>query len=112
MPPEDSSSSPFRSCAAPVNAPLACPNSSDSNSSSPSTAQLTGTNTARPRGPSSWIARAVSSLPVPDSPSITTGNGAAATRGIFAFSSRIGPLSPTSRATPRGPPASRPDDDG
>ena len=74
MPPDDSSSSPLRSCDAPVNAPLACPNTSDSNSSSPSTAQLTGTNTARPRGPSSWIARASSSLPVPDSPSMTSGN--------------------------------------
>ena len=38
--PDDSSSSPLRSCAAPVNAPLACPNSSDSNSSSPSPADL------------------------------------------------------------------------
>jgi hypothetical protein len=41
---------------------------------------------------------------VPDSPSMTTRNGAAATRGIFSFSSRIGGLSPTSRAAPRGSP--------
>ena len=45
----NSSSSPFRSCAAPVNAPLACPNSSDSHSSWPSTAQLTGTKAAARR---------------------------------------------------------------
>ena len=45
------------------------------------------------------------SLPVPVSPSTTTGKGDVATRGISAFSSRIGPLSPTSRATPRGPSA-------
>ena len=32
VPPEDSSSSPLRSCPAPMNAPFACPNSSDSNS--------------------------------------------------------------------------------
>ena len=41
---------------------------------------------------------------------MTTGNGEAATRGIFAFRSRIGPLSPTSRATPRGSPAPHPDE--
>ena len=41
-------------------------------------------------------------------PSMTTGNGEPAMRGIRSRSSRIAPLSPTSRATPRGgTPASR-----
>ena len=43
----------------------------------------------------------ISSLPVPDSPSMTTGNGEAATRGIFALRSCIGPLSPSAAAPAR-----------
>ena len=45
-----------------MKAPFACPNSSDSNSSSPSTAQLTGTKAAARRGLPSWIALAINSF--------------------------------------------------
>ena len=68
MPPLAISNRPRLAPTAPVNAPRAWPNSSDSSSDSVSAVQLTGTNGACARGEWVWIARATSSLPVPDSP--------------------------------------------
>ena len=58
---------------APVNAPFSCPNSSDSRTNSGSAAQLTLMNGPLAQGDRSWMARANSSLPVPDSPRSSTG---------------------------------------
>ena len=68
MPPSASSKRPFLRECAPVKAPRSWPNSSDSNSGSGSAAQLTLTNGIAARGELWWMARATSSLPVPDSP--------------------------------------------
>jgi hypothetical protein len=57
---------------APVKAPLTCPKSSDSISPWDSAAQFTATKRPSRRGLLLWIARATSSLPVPDSPRIST----------------------------------------
>ena len=70
MPRSASSISPFLVAAAPVNAPRTWPNSSDSSSVSGSAPQLSATNGRSRRGELKWIARATSSLPVPDSPVI------------------------------------------
>jgi len=72
VPPSASSNRPSRRSAAPVNAPFSCPNSSLSSSVSGMAAQLTAMNGLARRGDRSWIPRATSSLPVPDSPSIST----------------------------------------
>ena len=63
-----SSNRPSLRLIAPVNAPFSCPNSSDSSSVSVSAPQLTLTNGPCARFERAWIARATSSLPVPDSP--------------------------------------------
>ena len=60
-----------RSCA-PVNAPFSWPKISLSSSVSGIAAQLIATNGNVARGLSSWIVCATSSLPVPDSPQIST----------------------------------------
>ena len=62
---------------APVNEPFSCPKNSDSMSSLGIAAQLTTTNGPVSGLPGSgselkWMARATSSLPVPDSPSMAT----------------------------------------
>ncbi len=57
---------------APVNAPRSWPKSSDSISSSGMAAQLTCTNRSLARRLLRWIARAISSLPTPLSPRIST----------------------------------------
>ena len=72
MPPSASSKSPRRSPVAPVNAPRAWPNSSDSRRDSGSAPQFCATKRAARRGPLSWSSRAKSSLPVPVSPSNST----------------------------------------
>ncbi len=66
MPPSASSNRPTPSRAAPVNAPLAWPKNSLSNSSRGIVAQLTRISGRRLRLLASWMARAISSLPVPD----------------------------------------------
>jgi hypothetical protein len=53
---------------APVKAPRSYPKSSLSSSESGSAAQFSETKCCSARGPFSWIARAISSLPVPLSP--------------------------------------------
>ena len=72
VPVSASSNRPSRRSVAPVNEPFSCPNSSLSSSVSGSAAQFTAMNGLPRRGERSWMARATSSFPVPDSPSINT----------------------------------------
>ena len=72
VPPEACSIRPLRAAMAPVKAPFSCPNSSLSSRLSLRAAQLTFTNGPRQRGLAKWMAWATSSLPVPDSPRIST----------------------------------------
>ena len=72
MPPSASSKRPRLAAIAPVKAPRAWPNSSDSSSDSDSAVQLTGTNGRCARVEREWMARATSSFPVPDSPITST----------------------------------------
>jgi hypothetical protein len=63
---------PFRSPTAPVNAPLTCPNISLSISSLGMAAQLSSMKGRSRRGERAWMAPAMSSLPVPLSPAMST----------------------------------------
>ena len=72
VPPSAISKRPLRVARAPVNAPFSWPNSSLSSSSAGIAPQLIGTNGRSRRGEASWMARATTSLPVPDSPRIST----------------------------------------
>jgi hypothetical protein len=94
VPPSASSNLPLRAARAPVKAPLVCPNSSLSISSSGIAAQLTSTKGAAARWLCAWIARATSSLPVPFSPKISTRPLLGAACAISARSRRIAGLSP------------------
>ena len=73
MPPLASANLPVCLSTAPVNDPFSCPNRMDSTSVSGSAPQLTMTNGLPRRSEPPWIARAINSLPTPDSPSISTG---------------------------------------
>src|SRR5437667_2454189 len=94
VPPSASSKRPSRRSAAPVNAPFSWPNSSLSSSVSGSAAQFTATNGLPRRGERSWIPRATSSFPVPDSPSIRTVEVTGAICSILTSTSWIGGDSP------------------
>ena len=83
------SKAPTRSAAAPVNAPLTWPNSSDSMSVRGTPARSHTTSGPRARGEARWMASAHSSLPVPVSPSMSTGSSEPATRSSSANSSRM-----------------------
>ena len=72
VPPSASSKRPARAVMAPVNAPFSWPNSSLSSRSAGIAPQFTGTNGRPARADSRWMERATSSLPVPDSPRIST----------------------------------------
>ena len=72
VPPSADSINPTRSLSAPVNAPLRWPKSSDSNSPSGMAPQCTGINASLARDEQACTNRAASSLPVPDSPEIST----------------------------------------
>ncbi len=72
MPPFASSNAPARALVAPVNAPFSCPNSSLSISVPTTAAQSTTMYGAGARGDSVCSVRAIMSLPVPVSPSIST----------------------------------------
>ncbi len=72
MPSCASSNLPRRALLAPVNAPRSWPNSSLSMSSCGTAAQFSFTNGPRLRRECWWTARAISSLPVPFSPVIST----------------------------------------
>ena len=65
-------------------------------------AALTVTKGRERRGLDAWIARATSSLPVPVSPTTSTGELAAPTSSMRARRSRIAGLSPTSSSVPSG----------
>ncbi len=105
MPPLAASKSPRRAVCAPVKAPLAWPNSSDSSSSEGSAAQLIATKGFDLRSLLAWSARASTSLPEPLSPRITTDASVWATVAALANSSRIGLLSATMRLHLRPRPA-------
>jgi hypothetical protein len=89
VPPSAAWNSPLCACTAPVNAPRACPNSSDSSSGSGIAPQFTATNARSRRGLARWIARASSSLPVPDSPKMRTLASESATRLAWRSRSSI-----------------------
>ena len=72
VPPCACSNLPRRCCVAPVKAPFSWPNSSLSMSSPGMAAQLSFTNGPSLRLECSWMARAISSLPVPRSPVMST----------------------------------------
>ncbi len=97
VPPSASSKRPLRVATAPVNAPFSWPNSSLSSSSAGIAPQLTATKGRLRRGLASWIARATTSLPVPDSPRTSTLDSCAATCEIRRQTSRI------ERELPEGP---------
>src|SRR5439155_665834 len=81
---------PFAACSnrpvlrvtAPVNAPFSCPNNSLSSRFSGIAAQLTATNGPDALAPFKWMARAMTSFPVPDSPWTRTVALLCATRAI------------------------------
>ena len=73
MPPFASTNLPACFSVAPVKAPFSCPKRIDSTRFSGSAPQLTVTKGLPRRSDAPWIARAISSLPTPDSPSISTG---------------------------------------
>jgi hypothetical protein len=77
-----------------VNAPRTWPNSSLSSSGAGTAAQLTATKGCSRRGDRWWSARATSSLPVPDSPVMSTVASLSATRLIIATVSLMASLSP------------------
>src|SRR5438552_8974295 len=89
--------------AAPVNAPLTYPNRVGSTSVGEIAAQLR-VRYGRPERGESWCRlRATSSLPLPDSPSISTGYGEPANCAIWLFSLASAGLSPTrSASSPAG----------
>ncbi|SST06830.1 Uncharacterised protein [Acinetobacter baumannii] len=113
MPPSAASTSPARPALAPVKAPFSWPNSSDSIRVSGIAAQFTEISGALARFDRLCRARATSSLPVPDSPWISTVESVGATLRILLYSSCIGaqepmmPISPSAAAglAPRSPPA-------
>jgi hypothetical protein len=86
---------PGRSRIAPVNAPRAWPKNSLSNISRGMALQLTRTNGRVDRGLRSWISRARSSLPVPDSPITKTVAPLDATSSTCCKTSHSARLRPT-----------------
>jgi len=84
-----SSNLPFFWATAPVNAPRSWPNSSDSRRFSGMAAQLTLTHSASARGDRAWMASAITSLPAPDSPVISTVESRGATRRTMSTTSRM-----------------------
>ncbi len=93
MPPSAASNFPTRSRMAPVKAPLTWPNSSLSSRVSGMAAQLTGTKGPWARGERPWMARAMSSFPVPLSPRMRTVVSVGATRITSSRTCAIGGLS-------------------
>ena len=89
MPPSACWNRPRRFLSAPVKAPRTCPKSSDESSESGTAAQLTLTKGRALRAPFLWIARAISSLPVPLSPAIRTGRSDSITRSSTPNTVRI-----------------------
>ena len=94
VPPSADSNRPTRRSVAPVNAPRSCPNSSLSSRFSESAAQCTATKAPRARALAWWIACAISSLPVPDSPSTRIVAREGATSRTRSMTSRSAPEPP------------------
>ena len=97
MPPLASSKRPLRRSTAPVKAPRSWPKSSEASKPSGSAAQLTLTRGRFARGEAAWIARAISSLPVPVSPVISTVafvGATHATRSITSDNDAEAPMMP------------------
>ena len=93
MPLSASSKRPISCEIAPVNAPFSWPKSSFSSRSSGMAAQFSFTNGRPHRELRSWIACAISSLPVPVSPWIRTVESVGATRSTWSsIDSRAGLL--------------------
>jgi len=96
VPPSATSNSPRFLAIAPVNAPRSWPNSSLSISSGGIAAQLTLTNAPADTVLLRWIARAISSLPVPLSPVISTRLRVGATLAIWRRRSCMAGVLPSS----------------
>jgi len=94
LPPSAWTNFPSRRRSAPVNAPFSWPNNSDSRSVSVSAAQLIFTKDASRRLLLKWIALAIISFPVPDSPVISTVACVAATCSTISRSRIIALLWP------------------
>jgi hypothetical protein len=100
VPPSASSNRPILRATAPVNAPFSCPKSSLSSSVSASAAQLIPMKVRSWRSEREWMCRAVSSFPVPVSPSSNTVALLLATRAhsfCTLFSAALDPIMPESR---------------
>ncbi|MNC85797.1 hypothetical protein D3C83_14110 [compost metagenome] len=83
--------SPLLSRTAPVKEPFTWPKSSDSSSGSGIAPQLIATKAASRRGLALWMAHAISSLPVPESPCMNTLASLSATiRALASTSSMAG----------------------
>ncbi len=89
VPPSASSKRPLRVATAPVKAPFSWPNSSLSSRSAGMAPQFTAMNGRLRRGLALWMARATTSLPVPDSPRISTLESCTATWRISAWICRM-----------------------
>ncbi len=89
VPPLASWNLPVRRDVAPVNEPFSWPNRMDSTSCAGRAPQLTATNGLPARSDEPWIARAKTSLPVPDSPSIRMGMSERAARRASAMAARV-----------------------
>ena len=97
VPPSANSKRPFRLDIAPVNAPFSWPNSSLSRSSPGIAPQLTGMKGPSARSEQSCTKRAMTSLPVPDSPCSKTVASVGATFETRDRTSEIASLTPTNR---------------
>ncbi|MNN08712.1 hypothetical protein D3C81_1215730 [compost metagenome] len=106
MPPSAALNRPGLSSTAPVKLPFLWPKNSLSISSEGMAPQLTGTNGCSVRGPSSWISRATSSLPLPDSPLMYTGAWLRDSLAICLRRARIGGESPSRRLSTEPSPSS------
>jgi hypothetical protein len=96
VPPPAVSKRPTRRSLAPVKAPRSWPKSSLSRRSRGIAEQLSATNGPLQRGEWTWIARAISSCPVPLSPSISTVASLLASRPMVLKISCIATLVPIS----------------
>lgn len=99
------SNRPVRLSTAPVNEPLTCPKSSLSSRLSVKAPQFTRIYGPVDRGLRSWIARAINSLPVPVSPTISTQARDGATWRVVRTTSRrprLEPITPGSVSSSLG----------
>ncbi len=95
MPPFADSKRPSRLCVAPVKAPFSWPNSSEAINEGGIAAQFTPMNARSRRLELLWMARAISSLPVPVSPKIRTVESEGATFATWRSTLRSASEEPT-----------------